>query len=272
MTAAEQSVRDGNLSEALAELQQRVRRNPGVAADRIFLFQLLALLGQWERAATQLSVLRDLEANALITVEMYRPAIQCELLRAKVFAGEIVPLLIGEPQQWMALLLESLKLLGAGKYEAAAGLREQALEEAPAQTGSINGAAFEWVADADSRIGPCLELIIEGKYYWAPFANVQSLKLEAPTDLRDLVWAQGTVTWSNGGQVPALIPVRYPGAESAAATDAHRLSRRTDWIEESGNTYLGLGQRMLATDAGEYPFLEVRTLQVGSAAAAAAAD
>jgi type VI secretion system protein ImpE len=268
MTAAEQSVREGNLTQALAELQQRVRRNPGAGSDRIFLFQLLALSGQWERAATQLNVVRDLEASALITVQMYLPAIQCELLRAKVFAGEITPLIVGEPQQWMALLLESLRHVGAGRYEAGARLREEALEAAPAQPGSLDGQPFEWLADADSRIGPCLELIIDGKYYWAPFAHVQSLKLEPPTDLRDLVWAQGTLTWTNGGQVPALIPARYAGAESAAATDAHRMSRKTDWVEHPGNTYLGVGQRMLATDSGEYPFLEVRTLQFGSSAAA----
>lgn len=265
MTSAEQSVREGNLPQALEELQQRVRRNPGAAAERAFLFQLLALQGQWERAATQLNVMGELDAGALITVQVYRPAIQSELLRAKVFAGETTPLLVGEPQQWMALLLESLKLLSGGRYEEAAKLREQALEAAPAHSGSLDGEPFEWVADADPRLGPCLELIVEGKYYWTPIANVRSLHLEPPTDLRDLIWARGAVTWVNGGQVPALIPVRYPGSESAAATDEHRLARKTDWIQQPGDTFLGVGQRMIATDTGEYSFLDVRELSISQA-------
>jgi type VI secretion system protein ImpE len=76
------------------------------------------------------------------------------------------------------------------------------------------------------------------------------------------------VTWSNGGQVPALIPVRYPGSEGSSATDEHRLSRRTDWIAQPNDTYVGMGQRMLVTDAGEYPLLEVRELLIGADVAA----
>jgi type VI secretion system protein ImpE len=262
MTSAEQSVREGNLSQALDELQQRVRRNAASGPERAFLFQLLALQGQWERAANQLKVLGDLDASALITVQMYQPAIQCELLRAKVFSGETTPLLLGEPEQWMALLLESLKHLAGGRYEAAGKLREQALEAAPARAGSINGEPFEWIADSDPRLGPCLELIVDGKYYWTPITNLQSLRLEPPTDLRDLIWAQATVTWANGGQVPALLPVRYPGSESSTATDSHRLSRKTDWIQQPDETVLGVGQRMLATDTGEYALLEVRELLI----------
>jgi type VI secretion system protein ImpE len=260
VTSAQQSVRDGNLSQALDELQQRVRRDPGAAPERAFLFQLLALQGQWERAANQLKVLGDLDAGALITVQLYRPALLCELLRAKVFAGELTPLLFGEPEQWMALMLESVKHIAAGRFEAGANLRAQALEAAPARSGSINGEHFEWLADADSRLGPCLELVIEGKYGWTPFANVRSVRLEAPTDLRDLIWAQATVTWGNGGQVPALLPVRYPELETA--NDAQRLARRTDWVQHPHDTFLGVGQRMLTTDAGDYSFLDVRELLI----------
>jgi type VI secretion system protein ImpE len=56
--------------------------------------------------------------------------------------------------------------------------------------------------------------------------------------------------------VPALIPTRYAGSETG--DDTLRLSRRTDWIAHPADTYFGLGQRMLTTDAGEYPLLEVR--------------
>jgi type VI secretion system protein ImpE len=268
MSSPEQLVREANLAQALQQLQDRVRRDPGSSADRAFLFQLLAALGQWERAANQLKVLRDLDPGSLITVQMYWPAIQSELLRAAVFSGATTPLLLGEPQQWMALLFESLKALSGGDFATAASLRQQAMDAAPARGGTINGEPFEWIADADPRLGPCLEMIVDGKYYWTPIINVRALRLEAPTDLRDLIWAQAAVTWSNGGQVPALIPVRYPGSEGSSATDEHRLSRRTDWIAQPNDTYVGMGQRMLVTDAGEYPLLEVRELLIGADVAA----
>ena len=54
---------------------------------------------------------------------------------------------------------------------------------------------------------------------------------------------------------------RYPGSE-ASPDDGVRLSRRTEWREvDGGSAFLGLGQRMIATDAGEYPLLEVRSLE-----------
>jgi type VI secretion system protein ImpE len=264
MSSAEESIREGNLPRALEDLQQRVRRNPGAAPERAFLFQLLALLGHWKRAADQLKVLGELDAGALITVQMYQPAIQCELIRAEVFAGRVTPLFLGEPSEWTASLLQSLKLLGGGHFEAAAKLRDSALQAAPASSGTLNGERFEWVADADTRIGPCLELIVNGKYYWAEMATVRSLRLEPPADLRDLLWSQGIITLKNGGEVPTLVPVRYPTEDTAVVTDAHRLARKTDWHELRPDTFVGVGQRMLATDSGEYPLLEIRELLLDS--------
>jgi type VI secretion system protein ImpE len=257
--SAEQHLREGHLAQALDELQKRVKANPADAKDRLFLFQLLATLGQWERAANQLKLSAELDSSLLILAQIYRQAIAAEPVRARIFAGESLPVFIGEPAPWAALLLEALRLSGTGRYEHAAELREQALEQAPASKGTINGEAFEWIADADLRFGPCLELIIDGKYVWAPFEKVRSLKMESPTDLRDAIWTQTIVTWSNGGQTPALLPTRYPGSE-AGEDDAIRMSRRTEWQEPAAGTYIGLGQRMLTTDAGEYALLEVREI------------
>ncbi|MGZ8213670.1 MAG: tetratricopeptide repeat protein, partial [Methylosarcina sp.] len=53
---AENYLKQGDLKAALKELQDQVRSNPGKADYRIFLFQLLSVLGQWDRALTQLNV------------------------------------------------------------------------------------------------------------------------------------------------------------------------------------------------------------------------
>jgi len=255
----EESVRAGNLSQALQDLQQRIRSQPGDASSRIFLFQLLAVLGQWERCATQLKVAADLEPSNLILAQIGRHAVQAEQLRAHVFNGSTTPMLMGEPSPWVALMLEALRLSATGHHEKAAELRGQALQDAPAVSGRINGQPFEWLADADSRLGPCLELIVDGKYLWVPFERIRSIKIDPPADLQDVVWTQASVTWANQGQVPALIPARYAGSE-ASEDDALKLGRRTDWVAHGDDTYFGLGQRMFTTDAGDYPLLEVREL------------
>ena len=60
---AEQHLRDGNLTEALEQLQQEVRQDPANAQYRVFLFQLLSMFGDWDRAMTQLNVCGDLDAG-----------------------------------------------------------------------------------------------------------------------------------------------------------------------------------------------------------------
>ena len=103
---AEQSLREGRVEEALAELQNHVRTAPDNAEYRVFLFQLLCVLGDWERARAQLKVLGELSPVSAPLVHVYGTAITCELLRREVFAGAKTPLILGEPLPWVALLLQ----------------------------------------------------------------------------------------------------------------------------------------------------------------------
>jgi type VI secretion system protein ImpE len=233
------------------------------------LFQLLSIDGQWDRANKQLAVCGDLDAGALSMVQTYREALKCELLRAEIFAGSRAPLIFGEPERWMALLTEALKYQSQVDVAHARQLREEAFAEAPATSGAVNGEAFEWIADADSRLGPMFEVIVAGRYWWAPYQRIQKIVLEPPVDLRDLIWAPAELTWSNGGSTVALIPVRYPGTEKIA-DPALRLSRKTEWAEQGDDIFHGLGQRMLATDAGDYPLLDIREITLDTAAASEA--
>jgi type VI secretion system protein ImpE len=177
----------------------------------------------------------------------------------------------GDPEQWVALVLESLKLTAQGKLAEASALRDQAYESAPATSGTINGEPFEWIADADSRIGPFIEAIVNGKYYWIPMHRIASMKIEEPEDLRDLVWIPAQFSWANGGQAIGLIPVRYPGTQSSGK-DSLVLARLTEWLQESDDTYFGRGQRMFTTDQDDYPVLDVREIRFNVAAQPGAAD
>lgn len=259
----EQLLADGKLDDALGELQAQVRKDPSNPKHRVFLFQLLSVRGEWNRAMVQLNVLGEMDKASLAMVHTYREALRCEALRAEVFAGTKSPVILGEPPQWIAHLMEALKLTADGHYVRSQELRETALEAAEAASGTIDGQPFEWLADGDSRLGPVLEAIVNGRYYWVPIENVLQLVLEEPCDLRDLVWMPGYLTLANGGESPALIPTRYPGSESSD-DDMIRLARKTEWTEQEGEVYLGQGQRMLMTDAGEYALMDARSIQLGS--------
>lgn len=258
---AEDFFREGKLEEALADLKARIRKRPDDSRLRIFYFQLLAILGQWDGAFTQLNLLADLDDATLPMVHLYREAIRCELFREKVFSGQSQPTIFGEPPEWIAALLESLRLIADQKYEHALALRTKAFEQAPANPGTIDGEPFDWIADADGRMGPVLEVIVNGRYYWAPFEHIHAIEIEPPEDVRDFVWMPAIFTWANGGQAHGLIPARYPGSEGSG-DGMIQLSRKTEWIEASENVFFGLGQRMLTTNSNDFPLFDIRSIKI----------
>jgi type VI secretion system protein ImpE len=172
--------------------------------------------------------------------------------------------MLGEPAEWMGWLVQANQLAGAGKLAQGAEVRDKALDAAPTTGGSIDGKAFAWISDADQRLGPMLEAIIEGKYYWVPFTRIRQIDIEPPKDLRDVVWLPARLTWTTGADQVALLPVRYPGSERSADA-AIQLARKTDWSERDGWAF-GQGQRLFATDVDDFPILQVRRITLDNPA------
>jgi type VI secretion system protein ImpE len=266
---AEDHLRAGDPVQALTLLQDRVRAKPGDARLRVFLFQILCVLGQWPRALTQLNVAAELDVSALAMAQMYREAIKCELLRAEVFGGRKAPMIFGQPDPWLALLIEALLRESRGDVSEGQMLRDQAFEQAPPSSGSLTTEApqaadevetrFEWIADADMRLGPVLEAIINGRYYWVPFARLSLIAIDSPQDLRDAVWMPAHLRFANGGESVALIPTRYSGSE-ANEDGLVVLARKTLWQAKATGAFCGLGQRVLTTDAGDFPLMDLRSI------------
>jgi len=331
---AEARLAAGDPHGALAALQARVRERPADPAARVFLFQLLCVLGQWSRAGNQLEVAAEMDPAALLMAQTYRELLRCEVMREAVFDGRRAPMVMGEPPAWMAPLVQALPFAAAGDGERAAALAAEAFELAPGSTGSLevrrahtsdaagradadnsghavagagesgasDGASsarlaarpdaipFDWIGDADMRLGPVLEAMIDGKYYWVPFERLDSLVIDAPDDLRDLVWTSASFTWQGGGESVGFVPTRYPrrsrtaaGGESARddenGRDADReagsladepaclMSRRTEWQALENDYFIGHGQRLFASSAGDHALLECGALRFDAVAA-----
>lgn len=250
----------GNLPEALKAIQQNVRKNPADAKQRVLLFQLQVILGLWEKAGTQLDVLKDLDNMALFMVQTYQQVLLCEGIRQDVFTGTRAPMVFGEPESWMALLLEALRVENEGQFDSAKTLRAEALDTASVVSGEIDNEPFEWLADADSRIGPMLEAVVNGNYYWIPFHRLSLLQLTPPEDLRDFAWLPAQFVWANGGEAFGFIPSRYSGSENSTDS-AIQLARKTQWQEISTDTYKGQGQRMFTTDKNDYSLFDIKEIK-----------
>lgn len=252
-----EALRAGKLSTAKELLQGKVRAAAADSRLRISLLQLLLVMGEWDRAKGQLEVLESLGDENRTWLNLLGAGFMGEALRREVFLGRITPLVLGEPADWIARLIQALK---PGDAAVQAELRASAFEAAPEARAKVNGEEVPWIADADSRLGPVCEAIMEGKYYWIPFNRIRRLTLEAPTDTRHLVWMPAQATWVTGGESAILIPTRYPGTETST-DDRLRLARLTTWDEIAPSQYAGLGQRMLTAGDKDFPILEVRSLE-----------
>ena len=179
MTAKE-LLKEGKPAEALAALQAEVRAAPTDGKLRVFLFQLMAVMGQWERAATQLKVCNDQDPSTLLMSQVCGLTLAAENLRAEIFAGQPhAESCSAKLDEWIGWMLQANKHFSQGEFAAATEFRDKAFEAAPATSGKLNGQDFEWIADADQRFGPILEAIIDGKYYWVPFSNIREITIEA---------------------------------------------------------------------------------------------
>ena len=268
MQRVAQALRENSIARALETAKELVRESPEDPAPRIALFQIFSLMGDWQRGLQQLQVASKLDAECLGRNIVYRNALRCESFRSEVFAGSRQPHFLGEPEPWMGQLVEALRAEGGGDSAAAVQLRAEALESAPATAGTLHRREsatsrevasvdrFEWFADADSRLGPIVEVVIGEKYLWVPCDRIARIRLEVAKSLEESLWIPAEFVWQNGGEALGLIPVRYAGSDQSE-DGAIAQGRATDWRELSDGQYAGLGLRQWSTDTTEVPLLEV---------------
>ena len=250
---AEQLLKAGDIPAARAALAAELRAKPDDARARQFFWQLLAIVGDLDKAETQLRALGGVQASAMMLGSVYMQTINAERLRVKTYSGEIAPKSLVGIEPWVSGMLDALS--ATIRQQPGAGARhEAALAEAPASSGNIDGEAFEWLADADGRFGPMLECIIGADYGFIPFAAMNRIRAADVADLRDTVWRPAEISLKSGQSSMAFIPARYPGTTESGDT-ALMLGRRTDWIV-TDDLEVGLGQRLLSTESRDLGVLE----------------
>lgn len=252
------------IAEKVSQVQNLVRQKPTDDKLRIHLFQLYVQEGKWQKALAQLQVAAQLDAAHKMMAQAYRLAIRSELLREDVFRGNRSPNVLGQPLQWISYLVEALQEDGKGNSSVASNLRLEAFEDATVVAGRLDDQPFDWIADADSRLGPVLEVFVNGDYYWLPFETISEIKIEPPCDLRDLVWLPAHVKLVNEGYHPMLLPARYPLIDDSI-DDAHLQSRLTSWTSIEEDLSRGQGVKVLATNSSEASILDVRSIHLEQA-------
>ncbi len=258
MSRADELLAAGDLTGARAALVETVRSAPSDQAARLFLLQLMMLCGEWDKAAAQAKALASLSPQAEMLAVLCNQLIGGERQREDAFAGGQPFKVLVPTSPWVGDLAEALTALAAGDVARAETLRDQAFDAAPDTPGEIDGNKFTWIADADSRFGPCLEVIIAGAWGLVPLEAIEAINSDGPVDLRDLAWLPVQLALRSGQTAAAFLPTRYPGVAGEAA--ALQLARGTEW-REGAIGEVGAGQRLFVTsEGGEAPILSLRRL------------
>ena len=223
----------GQLQPAIEALGTELRKQPTDTKRRTFLFELLCFAGEYDRAAKQLDVLADTSKDAGSGAMLYRSALHAQRTREEMFLNGTLPL----------------------------------LQDEAGPPGELNGEAFTAIQDDDPRLGGNLEVFIAGSYTWIPFRYVESVTIEPPSRLRDLLWIPALLQTTKHfrlqdlGQVllPALAPLSWRSSD-----DAVRLGRESILEDDAASGPVPLGPKFLIADERQCPLLEVRSLRFGS--------
>lgn len=227
----------GQLGAAIQALSAELRDDPMDARRRTFLFELLCFAGEYDRAQKHLDVLAGQGPDSATGALLYRAALNADRMRTELFAKRDYP--------------------------------EVRDSDVPV-SGRLNGKPFEAIEDADPRIGPRLEIFAAGQVMWLPLAHVASIEMEAPKRLRDLLWTPALVRTGPAfkgtelGEVliPALAPLSFKHQD-----DGVRLGRATVWEKQENGDIIPFGQKILLVDGEEFPFLELRHLEIAAVTA-----
>jgi type VI secretion system protein ImpE len=264
MTQAETLFKAGELGAAIAELTREVKANPSDDRARTFLFELLCFAGEWERAEKQLEVIGHRQALAAAGTLVYRNNIEAERARQRFRAGGGEPHFLIEPPPYVDQLMEAVRSLNEGRFEATRTLFDAVEEQRPALTGELNGRRFADFRDFDDATAAVLELFIKDKYTWLPFEQVLTIEVAAPTRLRDLLWAPTRIESTSGVLGEVFLPVLYAGTHTHP-DDLVKLGRITDRRPAGDGVQLAAGAHLFITDGEDAELLGVRSLAFDAA-------
>ncbi|MBI5276022.1 MAG: hypothetical protein HY854_06125 [Burkholderiales bacterium] len=249
------------LDQMYEDARARAKAMPDDLPTRSALWQILAARGEIDRARKQLDFLPRLDGGWTMEAQACHALLDVEDERIEVLAGAKPPVCLGLPPEWFGQLAAALQCLGTSGAQAALPMLAESWNSGEPRAGILNGEAFEWIRDGDARLGPCLEVIIQGKYYWAPWERIISLETKPPTEVRDRLWQPAMLQVSEEGAIEVFLPVRYPQPRD----EAEMMARQTVWAPIGDDLYFGYGQKCLVTEDKAVGYLDVRELRVDGA-------
>jgi type VI secretion system protein ImpE len=256
---AHESFKAGRLQEAIDAQIQDVKAHPGDPNCRLFLFELAAFTGDFDRARRQIDAVKYEDIDRDTAVQGYRKLLDAEELRRRLFREGVRPRFLVEPPEHVNWRLDAVNLLRQGKHAEAREILDRA-NEALSVKGQLNDKPFEELRDCDDLFGTVVEVMAHGQYFWVPLEQIDALSMNPPKAPRDVLWVHANLEM--GGSIgEVFLPALYPGSHEHP-DDQVKLGRMTDWKSEEGGPVLGHGVRTYLVDEGSVDLLQWRELLV----------
>ncbi len=252
----------GKLADAIDAATQLVKSRPTEVEARGFLVQLLCFSGDLERADKQLDTMSHQSPETAVGVALLRQLVRGEQSRDQVFSTGRMPEFLDAPPDYLQLHLKATIALREQDAAAAASYLAEAEAAAPAVSGTCNGEPFTGQRDLDDVTSCFAEVMTStGKYFWIPYAQIESIEFHAPERPLDLLWRRARMIVRGGPDGEVYLPAIYHGT-SAQQDEALQLGRATDWIGDEQTAVRGVGQRMLLFGDREHALLDLQHVEI----------
>jgi len=261
---ASELFKNGKLQEAINAQIEVVKSKPADHSQRLFLFELLAFMGDLDRAGRQIDAVQYGEMELDAATQNYRLLVDAERKRRRVFQNQEQPQFLVDAPEHARLRLQALAQLTAQPPQPNAELLSQADSATPPISGQLNNKPFAALRDADDRFGAVLEVMARGNYFWVPMDQVAALATNPPKFPRDLLWLPARLEMQSGESGEVFLPTLYPGSHTHADVQI-KLGRLTDWVDGPGDTVQGVGLHLLLVDDNPVSLLDCRELTISAA-------
>jgi type VI secretion system protein ImpE len=103
-----------------------------------------------------------------------------------------------------------------------------------------------------------------GSYTWIPIAYLRRVEIEAPVNLRDLMWARARIETTPEFRLQELGEVLIPAIcplSSRHLEETVQLGRESAWEEDSAYGAVPFGAKMMLVDGTDVPLLSIRSVE-----------
>lgn len=249
--------RSGRLEDARALLTEKVKVKPTDSENRSLLFQVLAFLGEWDKAERHLDLLAMQHDKNAAGIQTCRNFISAERARGAVLRGERLPEFMTTEPAYLSRCFAFRECLMTGRTDEVSSLCAEIEELLPEVTGSANGVPFNGFCDTDALLFPFLEVFIHDRYLWIPFSSLRELAVPQPEKLMDLLWTPARLVTVDGLTSNCYLPVLYPESFTHE-NEVVRMGKMTDWRDVCGGYYRGFGQHVYQVGEEERSLLDLR--------------